>query len=94
MTSLRGTEFAAGSEVACHSNLSQPNFIFRDMIPVAIIGRDGTRRANPRHQPAAQPPARAGSRLGASTAILVTPQAPEHEPSASRRRGGTVARLS
>jgi phosphoenolpyruvate-protein kinase (PTS system EI component) len=37
-----GTEFAAGSEVACHPNLSQPNFIFRDMIPVAIIDCDGT----------------------------------------------------
>jgi phosphotransferase family enzyme len=45
-----GTEFAAGSEVACHPNLSQPNFIFRDMIPVAIIDwdmtRPGTRRTN------------------------------------------------
>jgi hypothetical protein len=38
-----GTEFAAGAEVACHPNLSQPNFIFRDMIPVAIIDWDGTR---------------------------------------------------
>jgi Phosphotransferase enzyme family len=42
-----GTEFAAGSEVACHPSLSQPNFIFRgpdtDMIPVAIIDWDGTR---------------------------------------------------
>ena len=38
-----GTEFAAGSEVACHPNLSQPNFIFRDMIPVAIIDWEGTR---------------------------------------------------
>jgi len=38
----QGTEFAAGSEVACHPNLSQPNFIFRDMIPVAIIDWDGT----------------------------------------------------
>jgi len=38
-----GTEFSAGSEVACHPNLSQPNFIFRDMIPVAIIDWDGTR---------------------------------------------------
>jgi hypothetical protein len=38
-----GTAFAAGSEVACHPNLSQPNFIFRDMIPVAIIDWDGTR---------------------------------------------------
>ena len=37
-----GTEFAAGSEVACHPNLSQPNFIFRGMIPVAIIDWDGT----------------------------------------------------
>jgi len=36
-----GTEFAAGGEVACHPNLSQPNFIFRDMIPVAIIDWDG-----------------------------------------------------
>jgi hypothetical protein len=38
-----GSDFAAGSEVACHPNLSQPNFIFRDMIPVAIIDWDGTR---------------------------------------------------
>jgi len=37
-----GTEFSAGSEVACHRNLSQPNFIFRDMIPVAIIDWDTT----------------------------------------------------
>ena len=37
-----GTEFAAGSEVACHPNLSQPNFIFRDMILVAIIDWEGT----------------------------------------------------
>jgi len=37
-----GTEFAAGAEVACHPNLSQPNFIFRSMIPVAIIDWDGT----------------------------------------------------
>ncbi len=38
-----GTEFAAGSEVACHHNLSQQNWIFRDMIPIAIIDWDGTR---------------------------------------------------
>jgi hypothetical protein len=38
-----GTEFAGQSEVACHPNLSQPNFIFRDMIPLAIIDWDGTR---------------------------------------------------
>ena len=38
-----GTKFAAGAEVACHPNLSQPNFIFRDMIPFAIIDWDGTR---------------------------------------------------
>src|SRR5262245_13609603 len=38
-----GTEFAAGSQVACHPNLSQPNFVFRDMSPVAIIDWDGTR---------------------------------------------------
>jgi hypothetical protein len=37
-----GTKFAAGSEVACHPNLSQPNFVFREMIPVAIIDWDGT----------------------------------------------------
>jgi hypothetical protein len=37
-----GTEFAAGSEVACHPNLSQPNFVFRDVSPVAIIDWDGT----------------------------------------------------
>jgi hypothetical protein len=40
--SLRGC-FAAGSEAACHPNLSQPNFIFSDMIPVAIIDWGGTR---------------------------------------------------
>jgi hypothetical protein len=38
-----GTEFAAGSEVACHPSLSQPNFIFRATIPVAIVDWDGTR---------------------------------------------------
>jgi hypothetical protein len=38
-----GTEFAAGAEVACHPNLSQPNFVFRHMIPIAIIDWDGTR---------------------------------------------------
>jgi hypothetical protein len=38
-----GTEFAAGSEVACHLNLSQPNFVFRDGIPIAIIDWDVTR---------------------------------------------------
>jgi hypothetical protein len=38
-----GTAFAADSEVACHPNLSQPNFVFRDMIPIAIIDWDGTR---------------------------------------------------
>jgi hypothetical protein len=37
------TEFAAGSEVACHLNLSQPNFVFRDTIPIAIIDWDATR---------------------------------------------------
>jgi hypothetical protein len=41
-----GTKFAGGAEVACHPNLSQPNFIFRargpDMLPVAIIDWDGT----------------------------------------------------
>jgi len=37
------TSFAAGSEVACHPNLSQPNFVFRDMTPIAIIDWDGTR---------------------------------------------------
>jgi hypothetical protein len=45
-----GTRFAAGSEVAAHRNLSQPNFIFRDMIPIAIIdwdvARPGTRVEN------------------------------------------------
>jgi len=39
----QGTAFAAGSEVACHRNLSQPNFVFRDMVPVAIIDWDNTR---------------------------------------------------
>jgi hypothetical protein len=38
-----GTPFAAGSEVACHPNLSQPSFVFRDMVPVAIIDWDGTK---------------------------------------------------
>ena len=38
-----GTEFAAGGEVACHPNLSQPNFVFREMSPVAIIDWDGTK---------------------------------------------------
>jgi hypothetical protein len=37
-----GTRFAEGSEVACHPNLSQPNFVFRDRVPVAIIDWDGT----------------------------------------------------
>jgi hypothetical protein len=37
-----GTEFAADSEVACHPNLSQQNWVFKDMIPVAIIDWDGT----------------------------------------------------
>jgi Ser/Thr protein kinase RdoA (MazF antagonist) len=39
----QGTSFAAGSEIACHRNLSQPNFVFRDMIPIAIIDWDSTR---------------------------------------------------
>lgn len=38
-----GTEFAAGSEVACHPSLAQPNFVFRNMVPVAIIDWDGTK---------------------------------------------------
>jgi hypothetical protein len=38
-----GTEFAVDSEVACHPNLSQPNFVFQDMSPVAIIDWDGTK---------------------------------------------------
>jgi hypothetical protein len=37
-----GTAFAAGAEVACHRNLSQPIFIFGDGIPVAIIDWDST----------------------------------------------------
>jgi hypothetical protein len=37
------TDFAAGSEVAWHPNLSQQNWIFRDMIPGAIIDWDGSR---------------------------------------------------
>jgi len=36
------TEFSVGAEVACHPNLSQQNFVFRDMIPVAIIDWDET----------------------------------------------------
>lgn len=39
----QGTPFAAGSEVAAHRNLSQPNIVFRDMVPVAIIDWDSTR---------------------------------------------------
>ena len=39
----QGTPFAARSEVACHRNLSQPNFVFRDTIPIAIIDWDSTR---------------------------------------------------
>jgi hypothetical protein len=46
----QGTPFAAGAQVAAHRNLSQPNFVFRDMIPVAIIDWDsahpGTRVEN------------------------------------------------
>jgi Phosphotransferase enzyme family len=38
-----GTEFARSSEVACHPSLSQPNFVFRELRPVAIIDWDGTR---------------------------------------------------
>jgi hypothetical protein len=38
-----GTQFASGGEVACHPNLSQPNFVFRHMSPVAVIDWDGTR---------------------------------------------------
>jgi hypothetical protein len=38
-----GTDFAEDAEVACHPNLSQPNFVFREEIPVAIIDWDGTR---------------------------------------------------
>src|SRR5262245_2610927 len=38
-----GTPFAAGAEVACHPSLSQPNFVFRDLVPVAIIDWDGTK---------------------------------------------------
>ena len=37
-----GTEFARGAEVASHPNLSQPNFVFRELSPVAIIDWDGT----------------------------------------------------
>jgi hypothetical protein len=37
-----GTTFAQDGEVACHPNLSQPNFVFRDLVPVAIIDWDGT----------------------------------------------------
>ena len=38
-----GTPFSADSEVAAHRNLSQPNFVFRDMVPIAIIDWDSTR---------------------------------------------------
>src|SRR5262249_48697941 len=37
------TPFAEGSEVAAHRNLSQPNFVFRNMVPIAIIDWDSTR---------------------------------------------------
>src|SRR5262249_28333306 len=44
------TPFAEGSEVAAHRNLSQPNFVFGDMVPIAIIDwgstRPGTRVEN------------------------------------------------
>ena len=36
------TDFATGSEVACHPNLSQSNFVFRDGKLVAIIDWDET----------------------------------------------------
>jgi hypothetical protein len=39
----QGTPFATGSEVAAHRNLSQPNFVFRDLIPIGIIDWDSTR---------------------------------------------------
>ena len=46
----QGTPFAAGAEVAAHRNLSQPNFVFREMIPIGIIDWDsacpGTRVGN------------------------------------------------
>lgn len=42
-----GTRFAAGAEVASHPNLSQPNFVFRESVPVAIIDWDGTRAGTP-----------------------------------------------
>jgi hypothetical protein len=38
-----GTEFAVGSEVACHRNLAQQNFVFRGRVPIAIIDWDITR---------------------------------------------------
>src|SRR5262245_21808026 len=38
-----GTDFATGLEVAAHRNLSQPNFVFRDLVPIAIIDWDSTR---------------------------------------------------
>jgi hypothetical protein len=37
------TPFATGSEVAAHRNLSQPNFVFRDLVPIGIIDWDSTR---------------------------------------------------
>jgi len=44
------TKFATGAEVACHPNLSQSNFVFRNSKPVAIIDWDqmspGTRLRN------------------------------------------------
>jgi hypothetical protein len=32
-----GTEFARGGEVACHPNLSQPNFVFRERGPLEAV---------------------------------------------------------
>ena len=42
----QGTRFAADAEIAAHRNLSQPNFVFRDMIPIAIIDWDITSRGD------------------------------------------------
>jgi hypothetical protein len=63
-----GTEFAPGSQVACHLNLSQPNFVCRDMIPIAIIDwdvtRPGSRSANLADPLGVRPPSRVRRRRG------------------------------
>ncbi len=51
----QGTRFAADAEIAAHRNLSQPNFVFRDMIPIAIIDWDITSRGDAGACPTVRP---------------------------------------